>query len=377
MLTKHAYAIAALAVLSMSQTQNVSAAEGEIARSQIPVCGTMYAPPFGSPAPRRACETPIPRTYKPTHRGLGYDILDLESEACFVPDSSYRLLDEILDRVTARLTEPQQSGIGIADEARVIAISELTGDVLAELGFGLYIPTETLGDALVSRSASGMPPRYIFDCDTGSLILLTVAEYLRMPASLVEITLNSGSLHNYVRWPLSDGRSLDWDTNGRGLCVSPKDQPTFQAQSMSRSATMGYAATMRAPLWKKQKQYIRALSEYRQDMRDRPGHPSPFNNLAWLIVTTDFSERESLRAEALQAATQAVSLQRQAGAAAVTRENLANYLDTLACAYAYAGDYKNAIASEMEAVSLSANVEFRQRQAMFANSPPNDCTGAQ
>jgi hypothetical protein len=376
MLTKKVFAISALVVMSISRAQGGAAAVGETARSVPPMCGTAYAPPFGEPAPRRTCETPVPRGYKPTHRGLGYDILNGESEACFVSDSSYRLLDEIVDRVTARLTDAQRSGQGISDEARAIAISQATGDILAELGFGLYIPTETLGDALVSRNPPGMPPRFIFDCDTGSMILLTVADHLQVPASLVEITLESGSQHNYVRWHLAQGRSIDWDTNGRGPCITPTNQPAFQGLSMSLVETMGYAATLRAPLWKSQKQYLRALSDYRNDARDRPGHPVAFNNFAWLVATTDFPQRESYKAEALQAATQAVSLQRRAGAPKLTRNDLANYLDTLACVYAYGGDYKTAGITESEAASISPKPEFKQRQEMFAKTVPTDCTGA-
>jgi hypothetical protein len=376
-LQKNVLAIATLAVMSISRAQGGVAAVGETTRSVPPMCGTAYAPPFGDPAPRRTCATPVPRSYKPTHRGLGYDILDSESEACFVSDSSYRLLDEIVDRVTARLTNAQRLDQGISDEARAIAISQATGDVLAELGFGLYIPTETLGDALVSRNPPGMPPRFIFDCDIGSMILLTVADHLRVPASLVEITLESGSQHNYVRWSLAQGRSIDWDMNGRGPCITPTNQPAFQGRSMSRLETMGYAATLRAPLWKNQKQYLRALSDYRDDVRDRPGHPVAFNNFAWLVATTGFPQRESYKAEALQAATQAVALQRQAGAPELTRKDLANYLDTLACVYAYGGDYKSANTAESEAVSISAKPEFKQRQEMFTKAVPTDCTGAQ
>jgi hypothetical protein len=375
MLRKSAFAIAAVAMMSISRAHGGVAAVGETARSAPPMCGTAYAPPFGDPAPRRTCEAPVPRGYKPTHRGLGYDILDGESEACFVPDSSYRLLDEIVDRVTARLTDAQRSGQGITDEARVIAISQATGDVLAELGFGLYIPTATLGDALVSRNPPGMPPRFIVDCDTGSMILMTVADQLQIPVSLVEITLEGGSQHNYVRWPLAQGGSIDWDTNGRGPCITPTNQPAFQGTSMSRRETMGYAAILRAPLWKERKEYLRVVSEYRTDMQDRPGHPLAFNNFAWLVATTNFPQRESYKAEALQAAIQAVALQRQAGAPRFTRDDLANYLDTLACMHAYSGDFKSAEIAESEAASISAKPEFKQRQGTFAAHM--DCTGAQ
>lgn len=144
---------------------------------------------------------------------------------------------------------------------------------------------------------------------------------------------------------------------------------------MSRREIMGYAANLRAPLWKSQKQYLRALVDYQKDMRDRPYHPAGFNNFAWLVATVDLPERQSYRAEALKAATQAITLQREAGAPALTRKDLANYLDTLACVYAYAGDFTSASTTESEAISISAEPDFRQRLERFKGATPADCTG--
>jgi hypothetical protein len=59
----------------------------------MPYCGDVYAPPFANPvdAGRRSCPPAEARAYTARHRGIGFDTLDLETEACFVPDESYRL----------------------------------------------------------------------------------------------------------------------------------------------------------------------------------------------------------------------------------------------------------------------------------------------
>src|SRR5215207_6656170 len=63
-------------------------------------CGDIYEPPFaiGKGVPRK-CGAAVSRTYTPRYRGLGFEILDSESQACFVPDQEYRLLDEVVDAV--------------------------------------------------------------------------------------------------------------------------------------------------------------------------------------------------------------------------------------------------------------------------------------
>lgn len=42
----------------------------------------------------------------------------------------------------------------------------------------MLLAPQTLSDALIDRNAVGESPRRIFDCDTGSLIFLAIAENL-------------------------------------------------------------------------------------------------------------------------------------------------------------------------------------------------------
>jgi hypothetical protein len=337
-------------------------------RSQFPDCGTMYAEPFGrfTDAGRRPCPVPAARNYTPVHHGIGFDVLALESEACFVPDESLRLLDEVIAAVLDRVPKPDPSSHVTATPEFILAISSATGDVLAEKGFGLYIPTETLGDALYFRNAAGEQARHIVDCDTSSMILMTVADAFSLTAALVEITLTGGSQHNYVRWTAADGTTVDWDTNGRGQCLTPHGQPSFQGVAQTRQQTMAYAYRLRAIFWKSRNNIQKAMTDYRESARLYPEHPYAFNNFAWIVATKEYPERASNKDEAIAAANRAVAIQR-----------IPDYLDTLACVYAYAGDFARAAAIEQEAAAgAPSKTIFADRVRQFNDSSPKDCTGA-
>jgi tetratricopeptide (TPR) repeat protein len=250
--------------------------------------------------------------------------------------------------------------------AQARRISTAISDVLAAKGFELYIPTTTLGEALLARDTSGGKASHIFDCDTGSFIFLTVAEYLKAPVSMVEIKLPSGDGHNYVRWRIDDQTSFDWDLNGRSECTTPPNLPSYQGKSMSRSATLGYALTLRAQIWARRKQYPAALSDFRTAMSSYPESPTAYNNFAWLIATTVMPGEEQLSQEALVAANRAISIDRSA-----------NYLDTVACVYALRNDFEHAANYEREASAKDpGNADFKTRLTSFTSSKPSNCIGA-
>ena len=87
------YTLCLFTVVTGSLYFNASA---DVPKSEsLPECGRMYAPPYGSSADAyaRSCALPQERNYTPISVGFGRKALDLESEACFVPDISYQLLD--------------------------------------------------------------------------------------------------------------------------------------------------------------------------------------------------------------------------------------------------------------------------------------------
>ena len=332
-------------------------------------CGSMYAPPLAEPEDgkkQRVCEPGTKRTYAPKHKGIGFEALDLESKVCFVPDEAYRVLDTIIETVKTRAGTPPDPGEKDKQVTYALAVSRITGEVLAEMGFGLFIPTETLGDALVPRSEPAEMPRHTVDCDTGSLILLTIAETLRLPASLVEITLQGGSGHNFVRWQIDPMSFVDWDTNGRAQCIAPANSPSYQGKAMTHDQVISYLTSIRAQLWNGKGEQSKSLADYRVAISLFPEHPMGYNNFAWVVATKQFAERDTAKHEALGYADTLIKIDR-----------VPNFLDTAACMYALAGDFSKAVTYEKEAIAGSPQSEdFLERLNWFQATPPRDCTGA-
>jgi len=355
-------------VLGLLASLVASGALAQESGRSLPECGTVYAEPFGRAAERRVCPPERARAYVPVHAGIGFDVLNAESEVCFVPDAAYRLLDEIVSEVVAAMgvNPGRRSGLR-SDQATLLKLSRVTGEVLASRGFGLYVPTETLSDALTNRAPPSEHPRHIVDCDTSSLILLTAAEAVGLSGSLVEITLRSGAGHNFVRWTTADGVAIDWDTNGRQQCVGPTKTLPYQGRAMTRDQVMGYVVRLRNALWKERGDYTRAAKDYRLSISLWPEHPLSYNNLAWMIATRPFPERSAMTTEAVQAADRAIALDRRP-----------DYLDTAGCAYAAAGRFDEAARLEAEALAGEPdNADYKARLAGFRAASPRDCLGAE
>jgi Tfp pilus assembly protein PilF len=129
---------------------------------------------------------------------------------------------------------------------------------------------------------------------------------------------------------------------------------------------MAYVLALRASVWQSRDMFQRAIGDYRESSRLSPGHPTALNNFAWLIATKEFPGRESYKEEAINAANKVVSIQRTS-----------NYLDTLACVHAYAGDFVRAAEVESEALAgAPSNAVFAARVQQFRSATAKDCTGA-
>ncbi|MGD9815906.1 MAG: hypothetical protein AB7Q23_05970 [Hyphomonadaceae bacterium] len=333
----------------------------------LPACGDVYFQARQGAPPPRGCALEGERTYRPRYEGLAYEILDLESEACFVSDDSYRLLDRIMDEIHAEIGALGFARGDAPTAALLNRMGEITVDALVRNGFRLYIGTRTIGDALTAREA-GAQHYYPFDCDIGALILLTVAQHYGVPGWLVEIRLSEQDTHNYVRWALAGGEIMDWDTNARGPCATRGEHPPWQGRAWSHDEVVAYILSIRAGTWRKQNASDRELADLQRAMELAPAHPNAFNNYAWLVATRPLADRAEHAARAHAAALHAISLERSG-----------NYLDTLACVVALRGDFPRAAAIEREALQLVRSYataqQFRDRIARFTASPPRDCTG--
>ncbi len=329
-------------------------------------CGSWYFAARQGAPPARACAAGE-RTYQPRYDGLAYEILDLESEACFVTDDSYRLLDRIMDEIHVEI-DALGFAPGDAPNADILnRMGEITVDTLVRHGFRLYIGTRTIGDALTERTA-GAQRYYPFDCDIGALILLTVGQHYGVQGWVVEIRLSPEDTHNYARWALAGGEIVDWDTNGRGPCQTRGDHPPWQGRAWSHDELLAYILNIRAATWRNQNNTEGELADLLRAMELAPAHPNSFNNYAWLVATRALTDRDQHSARAHAAALHAVRLERSG-----------NYLDTLACVVAMRGDFTSAAALQREAIQLVRDYEsarqFSERLARFTSAPPRDCTG--
>jgi tetratricopeptide (TPR) repeat protein len=353
--------VAILSFLAISI--RVSLGEQVRVKEGTPQCGSFSSEPIAPPSDGkdRRCDAVRERKYKPRHKGIGFEILDSESQACFVPDQEYRLLDEIIDAVASRVDHPSGSNTQMSEAKN---ISQTTSDVMTSRGFAIFIDTETLSDALLDRNAAGEAERHIFDCDTGSLILLTVAENLGRSAALVEIPLSHSDFHhNYVQWLSHDGEEpLGWDMNMKLVCITPSGLTGRDGKGMSRDETIGYALSLRAKLWERQAQYERAISDYRAAFK-LYGGSSAYNNFAWLVATRQVPGRKDLQAEALSSAQKAISMWPSA-----------NYEDTLACVFALQQNFAKASDVELQAIDDTPKATYKHRLEMFEKEH-RDCTG--
>lgn len=342
----------------------VEAAQGGVARLdspanvRLPGCGSIYAPPFAPHKSVRTCPSVSSRVYKPRYSGIAYEILASESEACFVPDEQFMLLDLIIDDIRHE-AGTGFSGTSIEKLDRARRVSTLIGETLERHNFALFVFTDSLSDTLVTNG-SGADAFHAFDCDTSSFIYLTIAENLGLPLSFVEITLASGSGHNYVRWQIDESTILDWDTNGRAECRTPEKLPKHQGRGLTRQEVLGYARALRAELWQRQNLHKDAVNDLRDAATWYPDSGLAHNNFAWAVATKEFDGRLELKQEAVEHGERAVALVRNA-----------NHLDTLACANAFSGRFDTATKLIKEAMSMGASLDDRLERF----KKKQDCTG--
>src|SRR5438874_540165 len=95
-------------------------------------CGERNAPPIASAADAgsRECGAELKRDYVRTHQGIGFEILDSESQACYVPDQEYRLLDSLVDDVGKKV----KYDLSVVDDTRrreqALRISKIISDTM-------------------------------------------------------------------------------------------------------------------------------------------------------------------------------------------------------------------------------------------------------
>lgn len=339
------------------------AAAQAVGPAGLPDCGEMAdALPRAAQswAGRRPCPPRVTRTYAPKHAGLAYEVLKAEDEVCFVPDEAFRELDSLIDATIKR------AGKVSKDEAGLTRLGKAFAEELIARGHHLLVPTVNLGDALLERRRTDGSRMKIVDCDTGAMILITIARQLGFEAALVEMVTRGGDDHNYVRYALP-GRALNWDVNGVSACATPADGPPWHNTPMSDENVMGYVVRLRAWNWQRFDRMDLAMADWRRAADLWPGHPAAANEFAWTVAAGDYPGREAWKADAVVLAQRAVALRRDS-----------SHLDTLACAYAFAGDFARAREAEQDALNElperdGSRSEYEARAELFADG--RDCSG--
>jgi tetratricopeptide (TPR) repeat protein len=109
----------------------------------------------------------------------------------------------------------------------------------------------------------------------------------------------------------------------------------------------------RAMAWNRRGVAARALADYEAAIGINPDDAAAFNNIAWMLaVSRDDAARDGRRA--IELARRACDL--------TSWEN-AGYLDTLAAAYAEAGDFREAVRWQEAALGLPDLKQNKQAQA--------------
>ena len=108
----------------------------------------------------------------------------------------------------------------------------------------------------------------------------------------------------------------------------------------------------------------KSIADYNEAMRIEPGHSGADNDLAWILATCpDPKHRDGKRA--VELATKACEL---------TDWKNAYAIDTLAAAYAEAGDFDGAVKSERKAIETipdeKKKADFRVRLELYQRKKP-------
>lgn len=279
---------------------------------------------------------------------IGYIILDIEREIPGRPDVKTALGTIIKLAVEAI----KQSKVDeISDEReKAIAIFRAIASTLRFNGY--HHKVGTYPESLTSVLSS---PAKLFDCDTGTFIFLSVADELGLPVSMVEVEVadydpsRAFGDHNFVRWTLKDGGTVDWDANDERLRRGDR-QTSLYGYAWSKDQLLGYVLFARGLAWEKLNKFDRSLVDYDESIKSFPTWHKAKNNIAWLLSSRRELQTLGRQKEALTLAQEVVSV-----------HPTPNNRDTLACAYALNGDFESAVRIQKKVVQDSPGAaSFRE-----------------
>ena len=154
--------------------------------------------------------------------------------------------------------------------------------------------------------------------------------------------------------------------NNRGLCW--QDRKQFDKALAAYTAALALDETPwtyqnRGLLHSQVGQYQNALADFESAIRLDPEYAAAWNGRSWMRSTCPdpaFRDAQQSLSDAIKACE-------------LTEYKVASYLDTLAAAYAEAGDFPKALAEQQKAIDLAPEKEkpdYLTRLALFQNGQP-------
>jgi hypothetical protein len=199
---------------------------------------------------------------------------------------------------------------------------------------------------------------YVADCDTLSFIYLSVGDALNLPLRILErsSTSDKDPGHNFVRWQLPDGTSIDWET------MTGEIKSHGQGFVLSDGQLSGYILRLVGDQWLRAGSSTRAINAYRVAIAHGYDTASMLNQAAWFL------------------ATDADPTQRDATVASIYAKRLCaehptpNEIDTCAAVAARGGNFNDAIDLEKKAIAgtggVASKARMLERLALYqANRP--------
>ncbi len=329
-------------------------------------CGAYaYAPPF--PA--------VSADYVARFHTIAHEFLDSERGIGPVTPSEYAALDAILDEAKERL-QPIPANLKNAAYEQFVVESLRTVDcILVRHGFvyppagqvqllsdGLdrtyyaenYYQLKLLAnphnagrDAYIKQRKPG--PYYVVDDDISSYIYLAVGQVMEYPLAMVPAPSRA-----FVRWLRPNGKYIDFDPidgketsdyNYTDKWLIPRKRIHISGvlDSLTNSQLAAYHFLTTGTAASAKEDYFAAIAQVEKALSADPTFGNSANYLAWLYTVVPLNQLRNPQ-KAIFYAEKAVAISSEG-----------DTLDTLACAYALAGDFPRAIATEKKAVQVVAN----------------------
>lgn len=333
------------------------------------------APPLPEERIRYRVGQDVPRGAPRRVDTVAHRVLDMEAPLGHVTPEMYSFIDGLVDKARIKV-----KGVDTSDRRQAIAALEAIETVLREANivYPSWGYVATLGEALtphrldsegvrrlantfenssrkeqVLKNAAGV--FYVGDCDTMSYLYLGIADALNLPLVFVEIPAGEVRTigHNYLRWSLPGGKSINWDPM-TGALRSGTDVDAYVISSLQFE---GYVTSIIADGWSRLGAMRRAVAGYRKALvLGYTRNPYLLNELAWLVAVSPIPD--------VRAPQDAVRFAEMAWRLMPTPD----IRDTLATACASAGDFARAVREQQAAVNAAPEEKkalFRTRLAMF------------